>query len=261
MLLGVLLLTHCRQDMRAIKRSEKAFKWHSQGEYIQSAERFLELANDYPESNFYPQNLWNAAWSFQEGEDFNRARQVYRRILSEHLNDAQPDSSRGLWETHANYQHYACRNIAAISMKEENYADALLWLDSADFVYPYINKHPKQLKRAHMAMDHMRSDCYYALGQTEEAFLVLLPHALIKSPWHRHPSVERCMEIIVEHYDPDRIAADVLKAIEQRQVLPGLVRIRFRNHPMELIPFEGGVETLHLDDFKNSDFYRTLCIP
>ena len=252
------LLLACNPQKKVQNKANKAFEYYSKGKKYQSAVLFEELGYDYPDSELRPKNIYNAATIYNEVDSLNDALRVYKAFLKFDVNDADKDSSRGAWETRANYRHYSARKIAEIYFAKKEFKNSIEYLDKAKYDFPYQSDSVRSLRREALLIDDLKAKNLYNLGQKEEAICLMFPHAFTESPWSSHPAKELLIEWFEKDFDLKEALRKVKNAIESCNVNHTHFELAFFGRKVIVVPAEVEMEGLDLEYLFNSSFYREL---
>lgn len=252
----------CDVEKKAIKKAEKAFESYGDNELLKSARIFDQLITDYPESKMYAKNVYNAAVIYQEIDSMDAAIMRYEKLLHLDISDNQKDSTRSIWETRTNFKHNACKNIGHIYHQKGNYELSKSYLLKSKFDFPIYSDSVQTVKREVLDIDIELSKIYIAQGQMDSALLVMLPHALTKSPWNIHKAKLRTLDIIHKHFVPKTVLEELRIAFEKVRLSPTFASLVWHGHQVILIPYESEVTAFTTDNLKKTglyiDLYRTV---
>jgi tetratricopeptide (TPR) repeat protein len=249
----------CSIERRMSKKSVKAFDLVQNGKNYQAGERFYYLATRFPESNLYGRNLWNAAWLYAQADSHQLAKKIYSDIIASNVQDSETDSTRGIHETHTNYKHHSCIELARYALKDSLYRECLHWVFRAQYSFPYYNFKIKEIRRNELLVSQLKSICYEQLEKPDSALVEILPFCLQRSPWNKKLAAERAITLIDRHFNRDTVAEYLQKGIQNRKVLPTHLEIQFMQFQISVVPYEGGVESIKDSEIEDSYLLYLLC--
>ena len=140
---------------------------------------YEQLINEFPKSSLIFRALNNKGFAELELKDYKKAKETFLKILKSEANDKEKGGigSGIMGEPYANYKNRACKTLADIELKSNNYYEALNYLDETK-KFPYAHFCGNEYAADEIYMVLMYSKCYIGLNQYEKAFDILLPNII-----------------------------------------------------------------------------------
>lgn len=142
-------------------------------------ENYEDLIRDYPKSNLVFRALNNKGFAELQLEDYEKAKETFSTLLNSKANDKEKGGvgSGIMGEPYANYKNRACKILAGLELKSQNYQEALHYLDQTK-KYPYRHFCGNEYAADEIYMAKMYSECYLGLNQYDKAYDILLPNII-----------------------------------------------------------------------------------
>ena len=101
---------------------------------------YEQLINEFPKSSLIFRALNNKGFAELELKDYKKAKETFLKILKSEANDKEKGGigSGIMGEPYANYKNRACKTLADIELKSNNYYEALNYLDETK-KFPYAH--------------------------------------------------------------------------------------------------------------------------
>jgi len=255
LLLLILFCVGCNTHRRSMKLASKAFEFYGNNEKLKSAQTFDQLILKYPNSEYYGKNLFNAASIYQEIDSSDLALDHYHSILKAPLNDMDKDSSRAFWETRTNYKYFSAINIGNIKLEQGAYREALNYFNKAAYTYNYYSDSSKSMKSKAVNLAIKRSKAFVGLHELDSAFLMVLPHALTKSPWNIDHARTYTFDLIQQHFQPGVMLSQMETGFSNFHQLDRFVEVFWKQHKVIVMPYKTAIKDMDEIYFLKTGIY------
>lgn len=164
-------------------------------------QNYTELISEYPKSKLIFRALNNKGFAELELEYYGEAEKTFLKILNSDANDKEKGGigSGLMGEPYANYKNRACKILADLELKKENFTNALKYLDTTK-KYPYQHFCGNEFASEEIYMAEMYSKCYLGLNQYDKAYDILLPNIIENGLASNSELIEITFNALLKNY-------------------------------------------------------------
>lgn len=164
-------------------------------------QNYTELISEYPKSKLIFRALNNKGFAELELEYYGEAEKTFLKILNSDANYKEKGGigSGLMGEPYANYKNRACKILADLELKKENFTNALKYLDITK-KYPYQHFCGNEFASEEIYMAEMYSKCYLGLNQYDKAYDILLPNIIENGLASNSELIEITFNALLKNY-------------------------------------------------------------
>lgn len=164
-------------------------------------QNYTELISEYPKSKLIFRTLNNKGFAELELEYYGEAEKTFLKILKSDANDKEKGGigSGLMGEPYANYKNRACKILADLELKKENFTNALKYLETTK-KYPYQHFCGNEFASEEIYMAEMYSKCYLGLNQYDKAYDILLPNIIENGLASNSELIEITFNALLKNY-------------------------------------------------------------
>jgi tetratricopeptide (TPR) repeat protein len=134
LLLAIACCDVCLAQTKQENAFNEALQLFNDEKYKEAATAFASFMQVYPRHELKGRAHYNLAFTYKQLGDLTKAKETFVDILGEKYNERDENS---LMEPYALYKHHACRQLAMISIEQNNFDDAEKYIRYFDKKYPY----------------------------------------------------------------------------------------------------------------------------
>lgn len=174
-----------------------------------SFENFKILIEKYPESSLIYRAMNNASLVSSELEKYDEAIIYCKKVLkSKAKDDEKGGIGKGIMaDPYALYKNRACKNLAEIYIKKEDFKEALKYIKLIT-KYPYQHFCGNAYATDEIYIATLKTKSYNGLGKFQKALSYSLPHIFNNGLASNSEIVELTVKILKENYNMDNVVLD-----------------------------------------------------
>lgn len=167
---------------------------------------YQELIDSFPKSNLLFRALNNKGFAELILKKDKEAKKTFQKILDSKANDKEKGGigSGLMGEPYANYKNRAAKTVASICIKENNYSEAIKYLDLTK-KFPYRHFCGNEYASDEIYMSELYAKCYLGLNDTAKALKILLPNLLENGLADNSNLVVLTTETLLKKYSKDEL--------------------------------------------------------
>ena len=201
-----LYLEETIEDTTITKR-EKNFAIDIKETSLKKAIKFYqELIDSIPKSNLLFRALNNKGFAELSLNKSKEAKTTFQKILDSKAEDKEKGGigSGLMGEPYANYKNRAVKTLASICIKENNYTEAIKYLDLTK-KFPYRHFCGNEYAADEIYMSELYAKCYLGLNDSDKALKVLLPNLLENGLADNSELVVLTTETLLKKYSKEEL--------------------------------------------------------
>ncbi|GIV28384.1 MAG: hypothetical protein KatS3mg027_2198 [Bacteroidia bacterium] len=177
------------------------------------------VINYYPNSKLINRALANKGIAEIELKEYEKAKESFMKIMNGSDNDDEIiHKNKGLeLDIYANYKNIAAKNLSEIYILEENYNEALKYLELTK-KYPYKTFCGNDYWSDKLYVKKLYAKCYLGLGDTTKALDLLMPHLIDDRFSDNSELVEIVYQILIKRYWKDDLKKKFIDAFKKLRV-------------------------------------------
>ena len=183
---------------------------------------YNQLIDSFPKSKLVYRALNNKGFIEVELDDLGEAKKTYLSILNSPANDKERGGvgSGIMGEPYANYKNRAAKQLAEIAIKQENYQEALGFLEQTK-THKYQHFCGNEYAADEIYTVTAYAKCYNGLQQTEKAYETLLPYIIENGLADNSDLVDFAIKMLLERYKKDELKQKFEEAFKNAIVEKG----------------------------------------
>lgn len=180
-----------------------------------------ELIKEYPKSKLLFRALNNDAYIDLALGDKEAARNKFKKILDSDARDKEAGGigSGIMAEPYANYKNRAAKAVAMIYFEENNYKEAITYLDlTRKYPYQHFCGNEYAADEIYMALNYAK--CYIGLRDTTKAMRYLLPNVFNYGLTNNEELVNLTYQTLLAQYGKDSLENMFNSAVAHYKIEP-----------------------------------------
>lgn len=182
-------------------------------------EFYEELIYSYPKSNLYYRTLNNKGIIEFELGRLDQAKKTFTFILDSEADDKEEGGfgSGIMAEPFANYKNIASTRMARIYIQENNYLEAIKYLELTK-KYPYLHFCGNGFAADAIFMSELYGKCYLGLNEYDKAYKILLPNLLENGLADNSDLVDIAYNALLKKYTKEELKIKYEQAFKNYKV-------------------------------------------
>lgn len=181
---------------------------------------YQQLLTDFPHSTLFYRALSNKAYAELALQDTAAAKQDFLAIIRSTAADKQR-GGRGtgiMAEPYANFKNEAAKMLAEIALKEQEYAQALAYLDLTK-KFPYQHFCGNAYAADEIYLGELYAKCYLGLHDYPSAYAAAFPNLLENGLANNKDLVLLTYEALLKNYSRQELKTQFEQAIQHYKVV------------------------------------------
>jgi tetratricopeptide (TPR) repeat protein len=192
----------CHAQSKQETAFNEALELFNDQEYEKAAKAFSNFMRVYLRHELKPRAHYNLAYTYRQMENLVKAKETFLEILSEKYNDRDEND---LMEPYALYKHHTSRQLAMISIQQNNFDEAEKYIQYFDKKYSYQHFCGNEWAAYDIFKAIMEAKVLEGKKKPDLAVKTLVPHLFSDGLASNEGALEELGAILEKNFNPQEV--------------------------------------------------------